>query len=138
MSRKKQESLWLDRSLFVSPYYYRLCLTEKEFQKELKSLKVPRNQWPEFNNGRKSGGTVHTFEYEENLCAIVSIKALKHHTLWQIHAMIVHEAQHLMDYIFRDMGEVNPSYKLKAYGIQHICQQLMMSYEQQTKKRGKK
>jgi len=30
---------WLDRALFISPYHYLLCLTEKAYRKELRRLK---------------------------------------------------------------------------------------------------
>lgn len=132
-----KKSHWLDRSLFTSPYYYRLCLTEKEFHKELKALELPKNKWPSFIKGEKSGATIHTFESSDGaLCAIVNLKKTTA-PIESIYSLLVHEAQHLVDYCFEELGETDPSSELKAYAIQSISQRLMESYKEQTKKKRK-
>jgi len=133
MSKK---SHWLDRSLFTSPYYYRLCLTEKEFHKELKGLKLPKKDWPNFIKTERAGATVHTFESDEGmLCAIVCLRKTSNQ-IESIYGLLIHEAQHLVDYCFEELGETEPSSELKAYAIQTISQRLIESYKIQTK--GKK
>ena len=133
------KSLWLDRSLFVSPYYYRLCLTEKDFHKELKRLELPKKDWPDFIKGSRSGATLHTFESDSGyLLAIVNLKDYKNRTDIEVFGLLVHEAQHLSDYCFEELGEAKPSSELKAYAIQSLSQRLMQSYKQQTSKKGKK
>lgn len=136
MSKKSQ---WLDRSLFISPYYYRLCLTEKEFHKELKKLKLPKNKWPRFVKTDHSDATLHTFISSEGyLCAIITIRHCDDHSRPQIYAMMVHEATHLWRYIRENVGECEPSAEFEAYAIQSLSQRLMESYEYQTKKKGRK
>ena len=90
------KSLWLDRSLFVSPYYYRLCLTEKDFHKELKMLELPKKHWPEFIKNDHSDATVHYFKSnEDKYCAIVCLRHPTENTLEEIYGLLVHEAMHI-------------------------------------------
>lgn len=139
MSKKNKESLWLDRSLVISPYYYRLCLTEKEFHKELKRLGIPKDQWPEWVS-EGYGGTAHMFtsKYDDNAC-IVCIRLDKDYKIHEVNGLIVHEAVHLWQAIKRELNEKEPSPEFEAYSIQAIAQRLMGSYQdQKSKKRSNK
>ena len=134
-----KNTLWLDRALFVSPYYYRLCLTDAEFQKELKYLKVPRKDWPNFLGSATANATIHFFESPtDGLSAIICITVGKQHNLEQVYAMLVHEAVHLFQEIKLCTGEAKPSVEFEAYAIQTLSQRLMESYKEQTSKKGKK
>jgi hypothetical protein len=137
MSRKP--ILWLDRALFVSPYYYRLCLTEKDYHKELKRLKLPKKDWDDFLKTDHCGATIHLFiEPKGGRCAVVCLHVDKKHTIEQVHAMLVHEAVHLWQEIRDYIGEGRPSTEFEAYAIQSLSQRLMESYAEQTSKKARK
>jgi hypothetical protein len=126
---------WLDRSLVVSPYYFCLCTTLKQFHKELKRLKVPEKNWPDFLASACADATVHYFEKGSGeLCAIVCIHRNKKHSIPQVYAMLVHEAVHIWQTIKATIGERDPSREFEAYSIQAISQRLMEAYDNDTKR----
>lgn len=127
---------WLDRALVVSPYYYGLCTNEKDFHKELKKLKVPRETWPCFLGSASANATTHFFEKGDGAkCCIVTITAKKKHSLAQVYALLTHEAVHIWQAIREDFGEKSPSSEFEAYAIQTLSQMLIQSYERQRKKK---
>lgn len=130
---------WLDRALFVSPYYYGLCCTEREFHKELRRLKIERTAWPPFLTSPHANATLHTFERRNGeALAIVTLGCTKGRSIPQVHAMLVHEATHLWQYIKQHTGEREPSTELEAYAVQAISQRLMEAYEEYSIKNSKK
>lgn len=135
--KKKHKQLWLDRSLVVTPYYYRLCVTEKDFHKELKRLELPKSSWPKFIN-TGANATLHEFVADSNdnaMCAIICLdkKDMKSRTKPQVYAMLVHEATHLWQWTKDNLGEKAPSAEFEAYAIQSLSQRLFESWEKQTK-----
>lgn len=121
---------WLDRALIVSPYCYGLCRNEAEFHKELKRLKLPRKDWPEFMATTHANATVHFFEQMGDIgkCAIVCIGQTKGMTMAQVFAMLTHEAVHIWQAIRDDIGEKYPSSEFEAYSVQTISQRLMEAF----------
>jgi hypothetical protein len=133
---------WLDRALVVLPQFYGLCLNEKDFRRELKSLKVPRADWPPFLCSEHAHATLHTFtKGDGGLCAIVTLADTSGRSIAQVHAMLVHEAVHLWQEARSIIGEKSPSSEFEAYAVQSISQRLMEAYEElrpKTKKAKKK
>jgi len=127
---------WLDRTLVRSPYHYCLCTTEKGFNKLLKKLELPKSEWPEFIK-EEFGACVYTFESKGTNICVVNIRKTKH-PKEEIYPLLVHEAQHILQKVWRFLGEDYPSSELEAYSIQNISQNLMESYKRQTSKKGKK
>ena len=123
---------WCDRALVVSPYCYGLCRTEAEFQQELKRLKIPRSDWPEFMATTHANATVHFFEKTGDIgrCAIVCLQSSKGFTKAQVYACLAHEAVHIWQAIRDDIGEKYPSSEFEAYSIQAITQNLILAYEE--------
>jgi hypothetical protein len=128
---------WLNRDLLTSPVYYTLALTEADLHRELKRLKVPRGQWPEFT----CGGTTATANFlrnprNDNLCCIVALDHAKCRRLKidreQVYAVLVHEAVHIWQRVKRVIGEDCPGDESEAYAIQRIAQSLMYEYKEQT------
>lgn len=120
---------WLDRSLVESPYHFGLCRSEKAFHKELKRLKVPREQWPNFMGSDVANATVHFFEESGGkLCAIVCIGSTEGRTLVQVYGLLVHEAVHIWQEVRDTLGERTPSAEFEAYSVQSIAQSLMEAY----------
>lgn len=130
---------WLNRSLFVSPIYYGLCTTEQEFHRELKKLKVPRSDWPQYvglDQNSSSDATTHHIEHANgNKICIVCIGKTKGYSQQQIHALLVHEAVHIWQKIRTEIGETRPSSEFEAYAIQRISQSLIEAFAS-SRKRG--
>lgn len=125
---------WLDRALVVSPYYYGLCLDEADFRRELKRLKVPKDQWPPFLASQSANATAHFFERDSERSCIITLGSTKGHSIAQIHAMLVHEAVHLWQEIRSDIGEKQPSSEFEAYAVQALSQRLIEAYSEAKRK----
>ena len=127
---------WIGRCLFTSPICISLCLSEEAFKKELKRLKVPVEDWPEWICAG-SHATTHFFEKFDSFdsCCIVCVKHRKGRVIAQIVGLLTHEAMHVWRDIKRDIGEKEPSSEFEAYAMQNIVQQLFYSY---MKQKGKK
>lgn len=116
---------YCDRALVVSPYHYGLCRTEQAFQKELKRLKVPRDQWPTFID-TAADACVHFFEQSNGeLLAIVCLGSTKGRSKSEVQGLLIHEAVHVWQEIRRTLGEKEPSDEFEAYSVQTIAQKLI-------------
>ena len=122
---------WLDRSLLISPYCYALCRKESEFHKELKKLKIPKADWPEFMVSDHANATVHYFENKKvhEKCCIVCLGPTKGCSKIQVYSILVHEAVHIWQAIRDSIGEKRPASEQEAYAIQSIAQQLFSAYD---------
>ena len=122
---------WLSRELITSPYYIGLCTDEKAFNAELKRLRIPKKERPEFLINKHSNATVHFFENADGKhCAVVCIhkKQSKKITRAQIDSLLVHEAVHIWQRVKENIGERFPSLEFEAYSIQSIAQSLIEEY----------
>ena len=115
---------WLDRSLFDSPIQYALCLNREDFKKFFNSDKY----FP------KTGANIILASKNDNLHAVITLADdYKDLDTYEVHAMLTHEAMHLVDYIMEEICEDNPSKEFKAYMIQNICLELFATYKKMTK-----
>lgn len=121
-------SRWLDRALIISPVYYCLCVTEKQFRKELKQLNVDRKDWPEFQKNSHANATAHFFINDGKTCCIVCLGSTKNRTRSEVHGLLIHEAVHIWQEVRSKMGENLPSTEFEAYSIQTIAQRLIEAY----------
>lgn len=120
---------YISRTLFTSPYHIGLCLDEAAFDREMRRLKVPKKEWPDFVIGG-AHATTHFFESNSGgLTTIVSILTKKR-SIDEIHALLVHEAMHVWRAICEDIGEKEPSLEFEAYAMQNICQSLFAAYRE--------
>lgn len=135
--KEKQSGLeWLRRDVFVLPYCYALCLSERNFHRELKRLKVDKKQWPPFLTTTHADATTHFFAKLGNRdqCVIVTIGNQRRKVeAEQVYAMLVHEAVHIWQASKDYMGERYPGAECEAYFIQGIAQELMVSYKKLVK-----
>lgn len=128
---------WLDRGLVQSPLAFGLCLSEKDFKKELKRLHVPKSTWPAFTVNN-SHATTHFFENKaDGICAIITLDTKIKVKPIQVCSLLVHEAVHLWQEIRKMLGEKEPSPEFEAYSVQWLSQELMFSYESQMSKMSK-
>jgi len=125
---KKNE--WLDVSLINSPFKYSLCTSESMFQRELKRLGMPPDDW--ISNSHSSA-TAHIFNGNDTIgpWVIVCIRDARNKDPIVVAGLLVHEAVHIWQQIRENIGETNPSAEFEAYSVQWISQQLMWEYKRQ-------
>ncbi len=121
---------WLDRSLIISPVHYGLCKTEKSFKKELKRLGIRKKDRPDFLKSTHANATVHFFERDNSICAIVCLGETKDRTPNEIVGLLIHEAVHIWQETKSVIGEHSPSREFEAYSIQCIAQRLIEAYSE--------
>jgi hypothetical protein len=129
MGEEGMKPKWLDRTLIANPYYYTLCTTPKMFAKEMKRLGIENP--PRFILNDHSDASVHWFEKDGGLCAVINIR--EHKDKHQIYALLIHEAVHIWQEIRINIGESAPSKEFEAYAIQRISMELFDEYKRQTK-----
>ena len=112
---------YFNLSLVESPVYYTLCISEKEYLKEMKRLKIPKHQ---IDPWLSSDATCHFLSNPNKPnkeIAIVCIDLSKEQSRAQKYALIVHEAVHIWQRIKELLGEKAPSKEFEAYAIQRLC-----------------
>lgn len=129
---------WLDRTLVISPYHIGLCISEKQFYKEIKRLKLPKGDNPIFMPSPTANACVHFLENSEGRAAIVCFGAAKGKSKKQIYSLLLHEAVHIWQAIVDHIDGGKPCDEFEAYSIQSIAQKLFYSYDEQTKKAKRK
>lgn len=126
---------WLDRTLTECAYHYCLCMSESGFHAELRRMKLPEHRWSTFL-GTGAHATTHHFEHRGKMIAIVCLNAdlAKEKAGFQIASLLVHEAVHIWQRHAAFIGAGNDhGDEEEAYAIQNIAQNLMESYQEQTK-----
>lgn len=126
---------WCDRALVRSPLYVGLCLSHKDFHKELKGLGIPKAGWPDFNKTARASATTWFFSHQGKEIALVCVGSTKGRTKHQVYGLLVHEAVHIWQDIKKLIGEDSPSKEFEAYSVQWISQELMHGYEEMRRKK---
>jgi hypothetical protein len=126
---------WLDNAALLSPHLM-LCLSERPYLKVVKKFNIKEpNRW--VTEGK--GATCHHFYNQATnkdgilSMAIVCMQVQKGNSYNQIASLLAHEAVHVAQNMFDDMGEEKPGREVEAYCIQRIFLQLLNSYKAQTK-----
>ncbi len=126
---------WLDRGLMVLPYLC-LCLTEKDFQRVQKHLKIKPGDRSPFLKNDQSHATCHCFKKSDGkICVVVCMGDSDGMSLEGIYGLLVHEAVHVWQHFRDHIGEDNPSIEFEAYAIQTISTRLMADYKKQVSKK---
>lgn len=102
------------------PGYVGFTTSAKAFQRELKRLAVPEKV--AFMGSPRANATTHFFEKDGSTTAIITIGKPKSVSFEQYAAMIAHEAVHVVQMLWRDIGEKEPGDEAEAYAVQHIVQ----------------
>ena len=131
--------VWLDRRLTHCAYCYALCLTEDDYFAELDKMGVKQGDRHPFNKTAWAGATTNF--YETSVCkdvefptALVCMRGYEKHEPIVVAGLLVHEAVHIWQAHARHIGSFNDhGDEEEAYAIQWIAQQLMWSFEEQTK-----
>lgn len=131
------KTLWLNRTLTVCAGCYALFLSEQAFHRELRRLEVPVADWPSFSK-EGADAVVYYFKATQSrrelalVCLNVGKAAEKEPI--EVAGLLIHEAVHIWQWHARLIGSFNDhGDEEEAYAIQQIAQQLMWSYNEQTK-----
>ena len=124
------KNLWMDRCLFENPYHLTLCTTVKQYERELKRMRIAKSERPKFTT---ACAACHFFSCDVGRIAIVCIRKDKTKDKHQHNALLVHEAVHVWQEVKNAIGEKSPSPEFEAYAIQSIAQCLMTEFERQSK-----
>ena len=113
---------WLDRTIMYGGY---ICLTlgDKETKAALKHCgEVGMYTHTEV-------GSLFTIKKAGKLCFIVCLNNVVGKDLIQVHAIIVHEATHVLQQTMKYIGERKPGAEIEAYIVQCVTQQLMDEFQ---------
>lgn len=122
---------WLDRTISAPGPYLCLCLSEKEYLKALRHLKVdPVDDWIKTSH---ANATCHLITCKTGLAAVVCLNNEEEREPSVVMGLLIHEAVHVWQEWCDYYGESNPSSEQMAYGIQAISQRLIAEYERRQK-----
>lgn len=122
--------LYISRNLFYSPIYVAFIPDEDAWKKELRRLKVTSQPYPN-TNGRT---TYFTSRDDKTIC-LVTVNERCDEDYIVAASVLAHETVHVVEEIFREIGEDKPSEEFRAYLTQTVFRQLCTMY---TKTRCKK
>lgn len=114
----------LDQVLHVMKWEYCLVTNEAAYYRACEEFGVPR---ADHGTATDRGAAAVTFFKEQDV-AIVCILGWETKSGIEIAGLLVHEATHIVQRHFRDIGEHEPSDEFQAYAIQRVSQNLMESF----------
>jgi hypothetical protein len=119
--------------LMPMPIYLALFVDAESYFRETRRLKIKGAD--EFVS-RDANACCHFFENDKNgsttVMVCVDLEKMKEKSPIEVACKIVHEAVHVYQECMEYIGEKNPGREFEAYSIQHISEQLMKSYVEQT------
>ena len=126
----------LNRAAVLTPYY-NLCISEAEFHGWLRSLRLPRQDWPKWINSGDE--TTHCLDNEANgqVMILVCIKTKPKISFVEICGLLIHESVHVWQHMRDGIGERTPSSEFEAYSIQNIAQSLIQAFQDKAKRKRK-
>ena len=117
--------MWLNRSIAAPGPCLYLALSEAEYFKAVRHLKI-NNPPPWLNEG--ADATTHTFSNLGERACVVSIGRWRGCDPVEIAGLLVHEAVHVWQEYAEAIGERHPGVEQEAYAIQAISQELMAEF----------
>ena len=118
---------WLDRSLIVGPHLT-LVTSEKQYNKVMTHLRLPRKNWPTYANGGNASTLLLENSDGEQVCVVSLHTVPKGTPKSVVYGLLVHEAVHVFQHKLDGMGEDKPSKEFQAYSIQSIACELFDQY----------
>lgn len=104
-----------------------LCLSQEEFNRELKELNVKEKA--NWMASPTANATTHFIESSNGVpVAVVTLGDCGKIDAVQVACVLVHEAVHVWQWHCQRIGEKAPGMEIEAYGIQNISQKLMTEY----------
>ena len=121
---------WLDRRISAPGPYLCLCLSEEDYLKAMRKMKV--KSVDDWIKTPQADATVHLTSCAGDLAAVVCVRPKEHSTLVQVAGLLIHEAVHIWQEWCDFYGEHAPGKEQEAYAIQGISQTLIEDYQRQT------
>jgi hypothetical protein len=81
---------------------------------------------------RGSVARTHIWENDEWVNIVVRYDRQREGNILQKHAVLAHEAMHIVQEIFRHVGEEAPGDEVQAYFLQEVCYNLFTEFQEQT------
>lgn len=115
---------WLDRGLLAGPYLM-LCLKKPELEVQLARMKVDSAMcWP----GPDAAKCVILQQNTKLTCFVCLDNVVGRHVA-SIVGLIVHESTHMLQDVYKFIGENNPGKEIAAYHAQNVVQILFEELE---------
>ncbi len=114
---------WFDRGWF--PVYVGYCPDEDSWNEQMKEMGVLNEPYP------KSAGRCTVFTKDKTVILITMNDPDDKWNIVEHIALMAHELQHTLDFIFESIGEEAPSRELKAYGMQCLMLDMMSALEKE-------
>lgn len=121
---------WLERNTVVTPYLL-LAGDEATYREACAQLD---DKWPVPWLPKHHGANTHTFRTDTKVTCVVALDvaaAAKREDQVPVIGLLAHEAMHVAQEMFRNIGENEPSPEFQAYAVQNILQQLLWDYVRQ-------
>lgn len=102
------------------PLYVGFTTSRRAFRSELKRLKI--TEPVEFHGSARANATAHNFVKDGETTVIITMDKPGKRSVEQVAGLIAHEAVHVAQSLWRDIGEESPGREAEAYLVQHITQ----------------
>ncbi len=128
---------WLDRRIAAPGPYLCLCLSENEYKKAMKELRV-ESPPPWIKNEQADATAHHLLTSNKGLACVVCLGSWEGRNPVEIAGLLVHEAVHAWQEYCDYYGESSPGREQEAYAIQSVAQELMAEFANRLSKMGSK
>lgn len=102
------------------PLYVGFTTSRRAFRAEMKRLKI--NEPTPFHASTKANATAHNFVKDGETTVIITMDKPGKRSVEQVAGLIAHEAVHVAQSLWRDIGEESPGREAEAYLVQQITQ----------------
>jgi hypothetical protein len=128
---------WLSPTL-INGDYLGICFSEKDFQRELRRMKVPPSMWSSWLSDKALATTHHLVTEKGSRASIVCVPIRTDMEGVDIAALLMHEAVHVLQEYLDFIGEAQVGRETQAYAIQSISTHLMRAYRDELYKQFEK
>lgn len=128
---------WLNPALLTCDHVG-ICFNDRDFQRELRRLKVPSHNWGSWLTEGALATTHHLTSEKGSRASIVCTPIRPEWEGVEVATLLVHEAVHVVQEYFEWIGEAQVGKETQAYAIQSVSAQLMRAYRDELFKQLKK
>lgn len=118
---------WLNPALLTCDHVG-ICFNDRDFQRELRRLKVPSHNWGSWLTEGALATTHHLTSEKGSRASIVCTPIRPEWEGVEVATLLVHEAVHVVQEYFDWIGEAQVGKETQAYAIQSVSAQLMRAY----------
>lgn len=128
---------WLNPTLLTCDHVG-ICFNDRDFQRELRRMKVPSHNWGSWLTEGALATTHHLTSEKGSRASIVCTPIRPEWEGVEVATLLVHEAVHVVQEYFDWIGESQVGKETQAYAIQSVSAQLMRAYRDELFKQLKK